>query len=294
MLQLLQFESRIAMSQLRFAVVGDFGVPARSADDVATLIKQWSPDAVVTTGDNNYPSGSAATIDANIGNRYREFFTPGPNGEQRFIPVLGNHDWDTANAQPYLDYFQLPGNERYYTTRRGPVEFFVVDSDSREPDGITATSTQGRWLQQSLANSSAPWKIVAFHHPPYSSSATHGSTAALQWPFQEWGADLILSGHDHAYERIERNGATYIVNGAGGQSLYNFTTPPVEGSTIRYNGDFGALLADASDSTLSIQFTTRTGDVIDARTFQKIQPIDDGTRIAVGAGNLGGPSRELN
>jgi tartrate-resistant acid phosphatase type 5 len=292
MLHLSELESRLVPARVRFAVVGDYGVPAQQADDVAQLIRSWSPDAVVTTGDNNYPVGSANTIEANIGNRYREFFAPSADGQPRFLPVLGNHDWDTPNAKPYLDYFTLPGNERYYTSRRGPVEFFVLDSDPREPDGITSTSQQGEWLKTALANSTATWKVVAFHHPPFSSSSVHGSTPALQWPFQQWGADLVLNGHDHTYERIEKDGFPYIVNGAGGQSLYPFASQTVEGSTVRYNGDYGAILADATEAVLTFQFVTRRGVVIDSRSVTKPNA-DDGTRVAVGAGNLGGPAVQV-
>ncbi len=85
----------------------------------------------MTTGDNNYPDGAAATIDENIGQYYADFIYPytGSYGtgaaSNRFFPSLGNHDWYTTGAMPYLDYFALPGNERYYRFTRGPVEFFA-------------------------------------------------------------------------------------------------------------------------------------------------------------------------
>jgi hypothetical protein len=64
----------------------------------------------------------------------------------QFFPTLGNHDWYTPGAQPYLDYFHLPGNERYYDFVWGPVHFFAIDSDENEPDGVNQSSVQAKWL----------------------------------------------------------------------------------------------------------------------------------------------------
>jgi hypothetical protein len=117
---------------VRFAVIGDYGSGNQSEEDVATLVKSWNPDFAVTVGDNNYPLGGADTIDAHIGRYYHDFIYPylGTYGAgatyNRFFPALGNHDWDTVNAQPYLDYFTLPNNERYYDVVQGPVHFFIL------------------------------------------------------------------------------------------------------------------------------------------------------------------------
>ena len=253
---------------IRFAVVGDYGDHSREEADVANRIKSWNPDFVITVGDNNYPLGEATTIDQNIGQYYHDFISPyvGAYGagatSNRFWPTLGNHDWDTGSVQAYQDYFTLPGNERYYDVVWGPVHFFVIDSDSREPDGNKSTSTQAQWLRTQLAASSSAWNVVALHHAPYSSGSMHGSNLDLQWPYQAWGADVVLSGHDHDYERILLNGFPYFVNGLGGDSLYAFTTP-VPGSEVRYTGDYGAMLVEASSTYMIFKFITRTGEIID-------------------------------
>jgi tartrate-resistant acid phosphatase type 5 len=259
------------LALLRFAVIGDYGKAGAAEADVATLVHSWSPDLVITTGDNNYDLGEQATIDANIGQYYHDFISPytggyGPGATtNRFFPSLGNHDWYTAGAAAYLSYFTLPGNERYYDVLRGPVHFFAIDSDPGEPDGVTAGSTQALWLQQRLASSTAVWQVVYFHHPPYS-SGEHGNTTVMQWPFEAWGADLVLSGHDHDYERIMLGGFPYIVNGLGGRSLYTFGTP-VAGSVVRYSGDYGAMLVEASPISLTLSLTTRGGQTIDTLTL---------------------------
>ena len=179
---------------------------------------------------------------------------------------MGNHDWDTTGAAPYLNYFTLPGNERYYEFTWGPIHFFVLDSDPREPNGISSTSPQGQWLQGRMTASKARMQVVYFHHPPYSSGSVHGSTPEMQWPFKDWGADLVLTGHDHTYERLLVNGLTYLVVGTGGRSLYALGTP-VAGSQVRYNADYGALLVDVQGDTVSFKFINRANATIDAFTL---------------------------
>ena len=257
---------------LRFAVIGDFGSAGQPEADVAALVHGWQPAFILTTGDNNYTRGDAATIDTNIGQYYSAFIAPYtgtyspsiPAADNRFWPVLGNHDWQAGNlAAPYRDYFSLPGNERYYDLVRGDVHLFMLNSNAGEPDGVTADSAQAQWLQQRLAASAAPWKIVVFHHPPYS-SGPHGSNTFMQWPFKAWGASLVLAGHDHDYERLEVDGLTYLVDGLGGQpARYHFGTPLPQ-SRVRYNADFGALRIETSACWLSAAFLNRQGDEIDS------------------------------
>ena len=259
---------------LRFAVIGDYGTGEQPEADVAVLVNSWNPDFIITTGDNNYPYGETATIDQNIGQFFHEFIFPYNGGygdgalENRFFPSLSNHDWRSEDAQPYLDYFTLPGNERYYEFVRGPVHFFVLDSDKHEPGGVESNSAQAVWLQSQMTISDSPWKIVYMHHPPFS-SGLHGSIDWMQWPFAEWGADAVISGHDHTYERISRDRIIYFVNGLGGRSKYLFFGK-VEGSQVRYNEDFGAMLVEASEDNISFQFINRQGVLIDATKLTQL------------------------
>lgn len=258
---------------VRFAVIGDFGGGGVPEADVAALVLSWQPELILTTGDNNYPSGSADTIDFNIGQFYHTYVFPysgrfGPGAQvNRFFPTLGNHDWNTDLAQPYLDYFTLPGNERYYDFVWGGVHFFALDSDPREPDGVTSTSKQAIWLKERLAASKTPWQIIYFHAPPYS-SGLHGSAEWMRWPFATWDADAVLAGHDHTYERIHRDGIVYFVNGLGGGSRYPFSRV-VGGSQVRYNLDYGAQLVEAHPAYLYFQFFNRLGEMIDEFTLHQ-------------------------
>jgi hypothetical protein len=253
---------------IKFASFGDYGYAGSNELAVSNLVKSWNPDLIITLGDNNYDNGAASTIDANIGQYYHSFiynyigsYGAGDSIAQ-FLPCLGNHDWLVSGAQPYIDYFTLPNNERYYDFVKGNVHFFNIDSDPHEPDGITFNSIQGQWLQTKLQQATERWKVVYFHHPPYSSGSSHGSNSSMQWPFRQWGASLVLSGHEHNYERLNEGGLTYIVNGLGGRSLYPFGTP-ISGSQFRYNSDFGALLINSYNDSLVLKFYNKSGSLID-------------------------------
>ena len=253
---------------LRFVFLGDYGTTDPPSFEVASVVRALAPRFIVTLGDNNYPSGSAATIDANIGQHYHEFIEPytGAYGAgasfNRFWPCLGNHDWNASGAQPYLDYFELPGNERYYDFVRGPVHFFALDSDAHEPDGNTRDSDQARWLEPRLRAATEPFKMVYMHHAPYDSSSNHGSIGTSQWPFKEWGATIVLAGHDHLYERLGVGGLTYVVDGLGGRNTYTFD-PAIGGSQLRFNAEHGALLVAADSELAHFQFVTSSGVVAD-------------------------------
>lgn len=252
----------------RFAVIGDYGNDGDAEADVAKEVKAWRPDFVITVGDNNYPVGSAETIIANIDKHYGEFIQHDNFAATRFYPSLGNHDWMTADAHPYLDHFTLPaipGEERYYDFTRGNVHFFALDSDDNEPDGNTADSLQAAWLQCAMIASTAQWKVVYFHHPPYS-SGHHGSQQFMQWPLQAWNASVVLAGHDHNYERLAVAGLPYFVNGSGGQMLRPCLELLPE-SKLCYDDDYGAMLVEADDSHMTFTFVARDGAVIDTCTL---------------------------
>ena len=166
---------------------------------------------------------------------------------------------------------------------RGNVAWFVLDTNSNENDlnfttqnTNTSNSPEATWLKDALATSTAQWKIVVSFNPVYSSgNSTNppgpGSSPWMQWPFKEWGATAVISGHEHDYERLNVGGLPYFVDGLGGEDIQGFGAA-VAGSQVRfgagspYNGvqpDFGALKVDATAAALTFQFVTRTGLVVD-------------------------------
>ncbi|MGH8915147.1 MAG: metallophosphoesterase family protein, partial [Acidimicrobiia bacterium] len=194
----------------------------------------------------------------------------------RFFPSLGDHEYSGGGIDPYLEFFTLPGegvetsgtsgNERYYDIVRGPAHVFVLNVQPQEPDGASPTSIQGRWLQEQLAASTSPWRLVVSATPPFSSGNNHGSDPSVQWPFDEWGVDAVFSGDDHVYERIVHRGLPYFVSGLGGRSIHGFAQP-VEGSEARYSEDFGVLMVEACDSSLEFEFHSVSDGIVDRFTL---------------------------
>jgi hypothetical protein len=263
-------------SIVRFAVIGDFGLAGTNAARVAGLVTSWDPDFIVTTGDNNYFQGAKETIDLNIGRYYCQFIgnylgKPGAGSAvNRFWPSPGNHDWLAPGLKPYLDYFTLPGNERYYDVARGLVHLYSLDSDFNEPDGNTKDSTQAHWLRDTLAGSTECFNVVFFHHPPLS-SGPHGSTFEMQWPFEAWGADAVLAGHDHLYERLEVGRIPYFIVGLGGSSAYDFVTMLSE-TRMQYHEQFGALRVTADPHGMTFEFINVNGEIVDVSRYAKECP----------------------
>lgn len=284
-----------------FAVIGDYGLaddplhPGAEAA-VAAMVLGWDPAFIVTVGDNFYPGpGPFKRMDANVVQFYHKFIHPyhgaygdgSPDGVNRFFPALGNHDVDD-DCEPYSTYFAglpegVPGNKRFYSFTWGDVpgepgrplmQFFCINANdpSNNPfyrcpsDGITADSPQGQWLERGLADSKAVWNVVYMHQPPYSSATPepadgHGCNPALQWPYQKWGADIVLCGHEHFYERLSITDDTqhefpYIVNGLGGAEYIATFNPdgPIPGSLVRFDANYGAMRATASPESLTFEF----------------------------------------
>jgi hypothetical protein len=269
----------VLVGQVSFAAIGDYGKGGSAEAEVSDMIDTWNVDFIITLGDNNYNYGEWSTIDNNIGKDYNQWIYPyvgnyPPRGSQdavnRFFPCPGNHDYNTSDAWPYYQYFdmmpysQTSGNERYYDFVWDNVHFFSVNSCVQEPDGYRQPSIQATWLENQLADcviNHSHWRLVYFHHSPYSSDK---QVSWSRWTFAEFGAHVVLSGHSHTYERIFRNGIVYFVNGLGGKSLYSCGSL-VEGSQGCYNDNYGAMLVSViSNTKLLFEFYYRDGTLVDS------------------------------
>jgi tartrate-resistant acid phosphatase type 5 len=263
------------------AFIGDFGTANAAQRAVAELVTEWQPDAIITAGDNYYASSVGGTgtdrYDRAVGAYYCRFLqgvAPGEHCEgggaetNAFWPATGNHDYTEGGIANYLAYFRLPGNERYYDVVIGHVHVFIIDSHRalrRDPE----MAGQRGWLKQALAASTAAWKVVVAHHPPYS-SGTHGPSVGMRWPFNEWGADLVVVGHEHDYERLAAEGIPYVVNGLGGATRRGFRAID-PGSVARFWTDWGALRIRATGSRLEGSFVSVDGR-IEQDTFALDRP----------------------
>ena len=184
------------------------------ADQMAALHRRHPLDLVIMAGDNIYPDGDLARVGKTFETPYQELLAAGVP----FHAVLGNHDIRTANGEPQIAYAPFGMKGRWYNLRRGPVEFFMLDTNMN-----ARWQHQLPWLKKALAASSAPWKVVVGHHPIYSSGFYGDDSAAiarLTPLFSRYGVQLYINGHEHHYERSRPiEGTTYLQVGGGGATL---------------------------------------------------------------------------
>jgi tartrate-resistant acid phosphatase type 5 len=255
-------------NSVNFAVIGDYGLAGDGERAVAEMVKSWSPDLIITTGDNNYGPEDLAGYKHNIGQYYCDYIYNYDVPEEyqcfgrasrekvnRFFPSPGNHDDDGDNfLASYLDYFTLPGEETFYAFEWGDVAFYSINSlEYADPE------EQKAWLEEEIAKSDKPFKIVYFHHAPYTTGG-HTNSTRMQWDFYEWGVDVVLSGHDHIYARLahsEQEGLHYIVNGLGGRKLYSCRDYEGEEEVlICYDDNYGAMRCVADSTRMVLEFYT--------------------------------------
>ena len=197
-------------AEVRLAVAGDVGEPSPRLDaTVAAMAAEHTTrpfDALVLLGDNVYPDGDPACVDAAV----LRPFAPVLAGGTPLVAVLGNHDVQRGEGDAVAARLGMPA--RWYERRIGPVQVIALDS-TRVHDPV-----QRAWLAATLAAPGARFRIVALHHPPYS-GGWHGSSLDVRWAWSRWfrrrGVDLVLAGHEHDYQRIRpRRGVTYVVSGS--------------------------------------------------------------------------------
>jgi 3',5'-cyclic AMP phosphodiesterase CpdA len=196
---------------VRLAAVGDFGMANDGAYAVAramtTAAATQKFDALILLGDNVYPVGDPSLVQKAIFEPLRDLLNSGT----RLLPVVGNHDVVAGHGDELAAALGMPG--RWYAHEVGPVLFIGLDSTQVEEPA------QRAWLEQTLATSTSRWRIVALHHPPFS-AGMHGSELDAQQAFtplfEQYGVQLVLSGHDHDYQRSHPiRGVTYMVSGGG-------------------------------------------------------------------------------
>jgi len=257
---------------ISFAIIGDFGYYGNPEKKVADMVKNWDPDFIITTGDNSYTHYTNKTYAENVGGYYCDFIYNPDAPEQMqcdgkaakekrnmFFPVPGNHDYELRGLLGYLQYFTLPGAEVNYDFKWGPVHFFAINSG--ENGSIYHRDSEvAQWLRESLKKSTKQWKIVYFHHSPFSPSH-HGNNSVMQWPFEQWGASMVITGHDHVYSRISKKDNPdfyYIINGVGGSPhFYSCDANLLDKNiftSICYNISHGAIIATATEDNMVLKF----------------------------------------
>ena len=220
------------------------------ADSVAKV-----SDEVFTLGDNAYPDGSASSFALCFGPSWGD----SAKGIMRRIhPSPGNHEHQSVGASPYYQYFgSRAGSSKkgYYSYDVGEWHVVVLNSEIIVSAAFTLADRKAQedWLRADLKTSPRLCAVAYWHNPRYS-SGWHGSDIALQPVWQilfDAGVDLVLTGHDHDYERYlpqdaagvadTVHGMTEYVVGTGGGDLRGFASAPTPNSAARVEGYFGVL-----------------------------------------------------
>lgn len=236
---------------------GDISLCSNDNDELTAQLLDTIPGTVFTTGDNAYDEGSF--------NQYMECYDPTwGRHKARTRPVPGNHEYGTAGAAGYFQYFEnIPS---YYAYDLGSWRVYALNSEI----DISEESEQVRWLREDLAANPRQCVLAYWHRPRWSSGSAHGNSRSVQtlWGIiYEAGAELVLNGHEHNYERFapmnaqgeaDPLGVREIVVGTGGRSFYRFD-PPLPASEVRDNTSYGVLKLALYDAGYDWQFIPAAG-----------------------------------
>ncbi len=229
------------------------------AADTARLIDRLDPVAVLTLGDNQYDHGRLAAFRRSYRRSWGAFL-------DRTSPAPGNHDYETKRAAGYFSFFGARAGERgkgYYSFDLGAWHLIALNSNCWVVR-CASDSPQVRWLERDLQQSPSACTLAFWHHPRWS-SGLHGDNpfvAPLLRMLYREGADVILTGHDHHYERLAPltpagrrdpgGGVRQFIVGTGGAQRY-----PVPGnaphSEVRRKA-FGVLEMTLHDASYDWRF----------------------------------------
>jgi hypothetical protein len=224
---------------------GDIAHCSSEGDEATANLLDNIPGTVFTTGDNVYPDGTPE--------QFANCYEPSwGRHKERTRPSPGNHDYHTVDASGYFAYFGSAAGELgkgYYSYDLG--DWHIIALNSNIP--VDPGSAQEQWLREDLAAHTVACTLAYWHHPRFSSGTVHGSDRRMQPLWQalyDFGADVVLAGHEHNYERFApqdpqgvadpTRGIRQFVVGTGGRSHYSFG-PPIANSEVR-NGDTHGLL----------------------------------------------------
>ena len=236
------------------------------SEDTAALIASLKPDALITLGDNQYPSGALADYQSSYDKTWGKF-------KDVTYPTPGNHEYATPNASGYFDYFGSRAGEKgkgYYSFSVGDWRFFALNSEI----DVSENSPQLSWLKQELQSNENTCSLAYWHQPRFSTGG-HASNQAFGplWKLlYANNVDIVLNGHSHAYERFvpqnpdgqydPTNGIVQFVSGMGGRVAepLNDTLPTL---ATRQNHAFGLLQLSLYPKGARYQFLPTAG----AQTF---------------------------
>lgn len=242
---------------VRFAIIGDTGSGTERQKQVADMMIRYREvfpfEFVLMMGDNLYGGETAKDYDKKFESVYKALL----DAKLKFYATLGNHD--EANQRLYEN-FNMNGKE-YYSFKKGDVSFYSLNSNYMDKRQID-------WLEGELSKDKSEWKICFFHHPPYSSGKAHGPDTQLREVvepiFLKHGINVVFSGHEHFYERLQpQKGIYYFISGAGGKlRAGGVGVSPINAKS--FDQDMHFMLIEIDGDRMYFQVISRTGKTIDS------------------------------
>jgi hypothetical protein len=206
----------LAPKPATLVAVGDIASCGSTGDEATAALVAKSPGTVALLGDISYERGTAEELARCYAPAWGRF-------RKQTRAALGNHDYGTGTAAAAIAYFGLPARG-YYSYDLGAWHVVALNSNCWAAGGCAAGSPQERWLRADLAAHPVACTLAYWHHPRWS-SGLHGSSDAVAglWDaLAAGGADVVLAGHDHDYERFAPiDGIRSFVVGTGGRSHYS-------------------------------------------------------------------------
>jgi predicted phosphodiesterase len=255
----------LQQQSVRFAVIGDSGTGDKPQYEVAEQMERYRQkvgfDFVLMLGDNIYGGHRPKDFVKKFEQPYKPLLDAGV----KFYAVLGNHD--DPNDERLYKPFNMNG-ERYYSFKKGDVTFFALDSTYMDPNQLD-------WIEQNLKDSKSKWKICYFHHPLYSDGKSHGPDldlrARLAPLFKQYGVKVVLSGHEHVYERLkpEDNIYYFILGNSAKLMTHDFKSQQQMEKSL--DTEQGFMLIEISGDQLFYQAISRKGETFDAGKLQQHQ-----------------------
>jgi 3',5'-cyclic AMP phosphodiesterase CpdA len=246
-------ETTVTLSATTLLAAGDIAECDHQGDEATARILADYPSATIATlGDNAYDKGTAQEFENCYGPSWGKF-------RDRTKPATGNHDLSTKNAQGYWEYFGDRGgpyDEYFYSYDIGVWRVVVLNSDCWRVGGCDLDDLQARWLRDELRQRGRRCTLAYWHRPPFSSGRygepkETGRVLPLWQILYEEGVDLLLTAHEHSYERFtpmdaagkqdDVNGVRLIVVGTGGGNLRPFENPPLPTTVVRNDDTWGVL-----------------------------------------------------
>jgi hypothetical protein len=277
----------------RFVAIGDSGQGSEPQRAIAARIASEDPAFMLHAGDIAYMHGRHLDFQLNHFNVYSSVLSVTP-----FFPVPGNHEYETLQAQPFLLTHAVPidnvpeeGRGRYYSFDWGNAHFVCLDSNTSLQRASAGDGEMLRWLERDLRATRQFWRVAVIHHTPYGAGPNQQEIApflvrsAVVPILEAYGVQLVLSGHEHSYQRSHHlrdgsvvpanTGTVYVTTGGGGAFLYPvFSTPLMAASISSHH----YLKVDVDGARMSLSATAPGGLVLDRFTIQPLPVLSDTRR----------------